>query len=153
MLPIGADQLKGRPERKRGKVPINQGNKRRLTSSTNSIPNYRGKKFGVRKRQGQNKIHVGTIYGSGKQTELSPDHPVNKLKTKGDQSKPEEEEINSTDPTIRSKDASSSQQAKVVRRPREDGQAVTIQEAEEPLNNARKKKENRLVQGRLPWRS
>ncbi|GFU70984.1 uncharacterized protein TNCV_3350071 [Trichonephila clavipes] len=50
-------------------------------------------KSGERKRQGQNKIHVGTIYGPGEQTELSSDHPENRLKTKGHQSCPEEEDI------------------------------------------------------------
>ncbi|GFX24960.1 hypothetical protein TNCV_1278961 [Trichonephila clavipes] len=33
----------GEPERECVKLPINQGNKRRLTSSTNSIPNFRKK--------------------------------------------------------------------------------------------------------------
>ncbi|GFY71238.1 hypothetical protein TNIN_13451 [Trichonephila inaurata madagascariensis] len=94
----------GGTERKREKVLINQGNKKRLASSANSIPNFR-KRVRERKRQGQNKIHVGTIYGPGEQTELSPDHPENRLKTKGNQSGLEEEEINSTDPTIRSKEA------------------------------------------------
>ncbi|GFS57914.1 uncharacterized protein TNIN_373821 [Trichonephila inaurata madagascariensis] len=83
------------------------------------------KKSGEWKRQGQNKIHVGAIYDLGEQVELSPDHPENRIKAKGDQSGPKEE-INSTDPTIKSKEASSTQQARVVRRPREDGQAVRI---------------------------
>ncbi|GFY64444.1 hypothetical protein TNIN_32911 [Trichonephila inaurata madagascariensis] len=52
-----------------------------------------------------------------------------------EKSAPEEEEVNCTDPTIRSKEASSGQQAIVDRRPRVDCQAVRIQEAEEHHNN------------------
>ncbi|GFX83403.1 uncharacterized protein TNCV_1426991 [Trichonephila clavipes] len=78
------------------------------------------------KQQCQYKILAGTICGPGEQKELSPDHPVSRGKNKGDQSDPEEEEINSTNPTIRIKDASSSKFARVIRRLREDGQTRIV---------------------------
>ncbi|GFX25744.1 transposable element Tc3 transposase [Trichonephila clavipes] len=64
---------------------------------------------------------------------------LNRSRTIRYQSGPEEEELNRTDPTIRSQDANSSQQARVVRRPRENGQAVKIPEVEEPSNNSARK--------------
>ncbi|GFV68016.1 hypothetical protein TNCV_1872981 [Trichonephila clavipes] len=75
-------------------------------------------------------------------------------RTKGDQSGPEEEEPNRTDPTIRSQDANSNQQARVVRKLRKVGQEARIQEAEKPNNsNARKWEEDRLVRYHSHWRS
>ncbi|GFY71180.1 hypothetical protein TNIN_219581 [Trichonephila inaurata madagascariensis] len=81
---------------------------------------------------------------------MSLDYPVNRSRTKEDQSGPEEEELNRTDPTIRSQDANSSQQARVARRPREDGQEVRIPEAEEPDKN---NEEDRTVEDHSHWRS
>ncbi|GFU45567.1 uncharacterized protein TNCV_1619951 [Trichonephila clavipes] len=88
------------------------------------------------KREVKGKV-TGCKKDHGEQTELSFDHPVNRLMTKGGQSGPEEEEINSTEPIIRSKEASSSQQARVIRREREDSQTVKI--PEEPHNNNARK--------------
>ncbi|GFW44791.1 hypothetical protein TNCV_4511051 [Trichonephila clavipes] len=73
-------------------------------------------------REQQCQVQAGTVRGLEEQKEWIPDHPVKRLQTKGDQTGPEEEGINSTAPTIWIK----------------DGQAVRILEAEEPNKNARK---------------
>ncbi|GFT84145.1 hypothetical protein TNCV_1149841 [Trichonephila clavipes] len=84
---------------------------------------------------------------------VSPDHPVNRYKTKGEQSGPEEEDTRSTDPALKIQNTSSSPQARVIRRQREDGNAIRIQETEEPnSNNAKKWEENPLTEGRRRWR-
>ncbi|GFX97979.1 DUF4817 domain-containing protein [Trichonephila clavipes] len=72
--------------------------------------------------------------------------------SKGDQFGPEKEDTRNTEPTLKIQDRSNSPLTRVVRRLREDGQAVRIQkETDEPNNNNNAKKWEKypLAEGRF----
>ncbi|GFY66169.1 hypothetical protein TNIN_18841, partial [Trichonephila inaurata madagascariensis] len=102
------------PERKRGKGPHRQGDKRRLPSSANSSTHSR-KRF----RQAEaliEELDIGRYNLRLRvKRKLSPDHPEDRCRTNGDQSRPKEEDSKNLDPTIRIKDTSSGLHARVAR--------------------------------------
>ncbi|GFX38217.1 hypothetical protein TNCV_3838161 [Trichonephila clavipes] len=104
-----------------GVQPRSDGSQNCKNSRSGERRKVKGKMTGIKKNQGEGhttvtnkrKPHVGSSKESLPQMSR-------RYKTKGEQSCSEEEDTRSTDPTLKIKNASSSLQARVVRRLRED---------------------------------
>ncbi|GFX70862.1 hypothetical protein TNCV_1338241 [Trichonephila clavipes] len=147
------------PGRKRDKVPVRQGDKRRLPLSANHS-NYSRKIF--RKAEASiSEIDIGRYNLRPRIKEAAESRPSRgQTQDQGGPDHPEKEGTRNPDPTTKSTDVSNSLHARVVRSrsrnrsPGVDDQAVRVQEeAEEPnCKSPRKWEKNQLAEGRHRWK-
>ncbi|GFU78858.1 hypothetical protein TNCV_4491701 [Trichonephila clavipes] len=114
----------GGPERKRGKAPVKQGDKRSLPKSTNSFDNYRKK---VRGEEAAMPERDTSRYNLWSRRKIAESRLFSgQIQDQGGPVWSRGKRYQEFRPYIKIKEASSIQQARVVIRLREDGQLATL---------------------------